>query len=148
MNVFRAVALVAVATLLIACSTNDNPVNSPPSSSPPSSVRSYERAPAPSGCAELADAYEAWASAALDTYFDPADLRHLLDNGAAFAEQVLAVEDVPVLELAGSITTYTEEVELLLTAHENGEGPSTFEAELARDGIVEQVRAIARTVCR
>jgi hypothetical protein len=57
------------------------------------------------------------------------------------------VDDLLMLELAGAIATYLEEVEQLLRTLVEGGGSNTFEAELARDNVVEQVRVIARTAC-
>lgn len=146
-ELIRAVAVPVVAVLATACSTTGDHPNATPSISP-SSRSVAKTAEAPSGCVDLARAYEAWAPSALDAYFRPAELKGLLYDGEAFADQVVAVEDVPVQELAGAIHIYTEEVEQLLTEHENGEEPSTFEAELARDVVVEQVQAVARSACR
>jgi hypothetical protein len=141
----RTAVIVAVTVLVTACSTTNDRTGPPSSSSVPRSID--EAVAPPSGCAELASAYDAWAPTALDADLEPVDLPQLLDEGQEFADQVLTVEDLPVLELAGAVGTYTEELELLLTEYENGEEPSTFEAELARAGVVEQVQEITRASC-
>jgi hypothetical protein len=147
MKLVRAVRTATLAVVLTGCSATGTGVGSGPSSAPSAVADTEADSAVVAACTVLVRAYQSWAATSESSWDDPISAAELRDGGEAFLGELDDVSELPTGELAGALSTYVEELELLLTGYEHGERPNTIDVELAAAVVTEQTQTLAEEAC-
>ncbi len=147
MKLVRAVASTTLAMALTGCSATATEMDSGPSSTPSTVAENGANPAVVAACTALVRAYQNWAATSESSWDDPVGTSELREGGEAFLGELDDVSELPTGELEGAISTYVEELELLLTGYEHGERPNTIDVELAAAVVTEQTQTLAEEAC-